>query len=93
MIIRMDRSMSFLLCPYYALTFVQKNGMKPIFHLSTDAVWISSRFSDHAILFVERGIAKKTYPCPYIINFKNPLRNSKEFLSCITLKRSVRVKS
>jgi hypothetical protein len=46
-----------LLCPYYALTFVRKNGMKPISHLLIEACFISSRFSDHAIPSIERGIS------------------------------------
>jgi hypothetical protein len=49
--------------PYYTLPFVRKNVMKPISHLLIEVCFISSRFSDHAIPSIERGIRqKKTFP-------------------------------
>jgi hypothetical protein len=35
--------------------------MKPISHVLIEVCFISSRFSDHAIPFIEKGIDKKRY--------------------------------
>jgi hypothetical protein len=49
--------------PYYALTFVRKNGMNQISHLLNEACFISSRFSgpcNH--IYCKGHTAKKDIP-------------------------------